>query len=138
MNSSTLVDKASGGFAEYVYPRWSTILGWFIFAFCILPIPLVFVISYIKQYRKIAAQKYSRTKPVYLAALTANTLPGDTWGPRRRIHQYGVYAHLQDKSSNNDMIFQQSDVSTTGTINPNFEQHWTINYNDDMNRFERF
>ncbi len=90
-----------------------------------------------------------RPKPLYLAAWTANNSPGDTWGPRRRAHQYGVYAHLLAKSPTNKMTSQQqypeqSSVSmitrdpTTGIINPTFEQHWTANYDDEMNQCERF
>jgi hypothetical protein len=57
LNSSTLKNDAGGGFPEYEYPRWSTILGWFIFAICVLPIPLIFVIRYIQQYKKLAAER---------------------------------------------------------------------------------
>lgn len=42
-------------------------------------------------------------KPVYLAAFTANNSPGDTWGPRRKAHQSGAYAHLRKKIANNNI-----------------------------------
>lgn len=49
--------------------------------------------------------------PLYLAAFTRNNLPSKTWGPRRRIHHYGPYAHLNDAS--NQIIHSDSrdDVS---------------------------
>jgi hypothetical protein len=40
----------SAGFPKYRYPEWSQIIGWFIFAACIVPIPLVYIINYIKEY----------------------------------------------------------------------------------------
>jgi hypothetical protein len=90
-----------------------------------------------------------RPKPLYLAALTANNSPGDTWGPRRRVHQYGVYAHLLAKSTKNKMSSQQPYLAqsvaaintrdtSTGIINPSFEQNSTPNYDDVINRCERF
>lgn len=45
-----LSNGAGGGFAAYVYPEWSNIAGWLIFALCIIPIPLVFIINYIREY----------------------------------------------------------------------------------------
>jgi hypothetical protein len=44
---------AGGGFEAYIYPEWSTIVGWLIFAGCIIPIPLVYIVSYIREYRAI-------------------------------------------------------------------------------------
>ncbi len=43
----------SAGFEAYEYPRWSTIVGWFVFAGCIIPIPLFYLINYIKEYLSI-------------------------------------------------------------------------------------
>lgn len=57
INSAPLEESARGGFPDYKYPRWSTILGWFIFVGCIIPIPTVFLVRYIQQYRRIAAQR---------------------------------------------------------------------------------
>jgi hypothetical protein len=68
INPSTLKNEASGGFPAYEYPRWSIILGWCIFAICILPIPLIFVIRYIQQYRKLAAER-SVCKIVFFTCL---------------------------------------------------------------------
>jgi hypothetical protein len=85
-----------------------------------------------------------RPKPLYLAALTANNLPGDTWGPRRRIHQYGVYAHLLRKPTNNEMPPQQSSVVRnttniiTGTTNPIFDQELPTNYDNETDPIENF
>ncbi len=43
-------NNAGAGFDAYVYPKWSTIAGWCIFAACILPIPLVFIVNYFREY----------------------------------------------------------------------------------------
>ena len=50
LTAQPLSNNAGGGFAAYVYPQWSTIAGWFIFVFCIIPIPLVYLINYIREY----------------------------------------------------------------------------------------
>lgn len=122
LNSTSLKDKASAGFPDYEYPVWSTVLGWLIFTSCVIPIPLVFIISYIREYRLLAAQRRvgttsidvridshafqsqtdvvpvgSEFKPLYLQALTLNNLPSEQWGPRRRANQTGIYAHLNKK-----------------------------------------
>ena len=60
LSSTSLKDKASAGFPDYDYPVWSTVLGWLIFASCVIPIPLFFIISYIREYRILAAQKRVR------------------------------------------------------------------------------
>lgn len=41
---------AGAGYKAYVYPEWSTIVGWCIFVACIIPIPLLFIINYIREY----------------------------------------------------------------------------------------
>jgi hypothetical protein len=41
---------AGAGFDAYVYPEWSTIAGWLIFVGCIIPIPLVYIVNYIREY----------------------------------------------------------------------------------------
>jgi hypothetical protein len=51
---------ASAGFEAYEYPRWSTILGWFVFAGCIIPIPLFYLINYIKEYLSIPSLEIVR------------------------------------------------------------------------------
>jgi hypothetical protein len=40
---------AGGGFDAYVYPEWSTAVGWMIFIACIIPIPLVFFVTYFQE-----------------------------------------------------------------------------------------
>ncbi|CAF1258043.1 unnamed protein product [Rotaria sordida] len=160
-----LTIDAAGGFPHYEFPRWSTILGWFIFVCCILPIPIVFVISYIREYRKIAAQRAAKgnfgddndspvannfeEKPLYLAALTANNSPADYWGPRRRKHQTGAYAHLAAKSTVHDISAQQqfpkrsitamnnTDIGA-GTTNPTFDPDLTKNDDGESVLDEKF
>jgi hypothetical protein len=55
-----LKNEANGGFEAYVYPEWSTIVGWFIFAGCIIPIPLVYIVNYIKEYQNIGLNNIVR------------------------------------------------------------------------------
>lgn len=123
LNTTTLKDEATGGFDEYVYPKWSVILGWMIFVCCVIPVPLIFVLNYIREYRKIppqptvcsliysslflflfheqkktiptAANNYQPV-PRYLAAFTENNSPAEDWGPKKRANHYGAYAHLND------------------------------------------
>lgn len=49
--AEALSNNAGGGFDAYVYPRWSTIVGWFIFVGCIISILLVFIINYMSVVR---------------------------------------------------------------------------------------
>ena len=53
ISSEPLKNKASGGYDDYEYPQWSTILGWFIFIACIIPIPIVYIVNYIKEFKAI-------------------------------------------------------------------------------------
>ncbi|CAF1230667.1 unnamed protein product [Adineta steineri] len=118
LNSAPLKTEAGGGFEAYEFPTWSTVLGWLIFVVCVIPIPLVFIISYIQQYRRLAAERLingnpdnadgSSPTPLYLAAFRENNLPADTWGPRKRIHHYGAYAHLNNRKPKNDLSIQQN------------------------------
>jgi hypothetical protein len=55
LNTNTLTEKAAAGFDEYVYPKWSAVLGWMIFACCVMPIPLYFIFNYIREYRQLSA-----------------------------------------------------------------------------------
>ena len=50
ITSKAMENGPGAGFEAYVYPQWSTILGWFIFVACIIPIPLVYLVSYIHEY----------------------------------------------------------------------------------------
>ncbi|CAF3562698.1 unnamed protein product [Rotaria sp. Silwood1] len=157
IGAAPLSIKAAGGFPDYEFPRWSVILGWFIFVFCILPIPLVFIISYIREYRRLSAlqtttgilgdnsqlTEYKEPKPIYLQALTANNSPADTWGPRRRKHQKDAYAHLAVRSAKTNIPSQQQfpeqsskemnhTDTQTGVINPTFDEGSAM-HDDDGN-----
>ena len=50
-------------------------------------------------------------KPIYLAALKENNLPADSWGPRRRAHHYGPYAHLNRELNSETYSNSQHDLS---------------------------
>lgn len=87
--------------------------------------------------------------PVYLAAFTANNSPGDTWGPRRKIHHYGVYAHLSSPTTNNTVPTQEygsnhSPVPSyqtniiTDVNNPTFNPDSVDHDYDDPNRNTKF
>jgi hypothetical protein len=53
-------NSASAGYDAYEFPQWSTILGWFIFVACVLPIPLVYLVKYIKAFREMYLAKIVR------------------------------------------------------------------------------
>ncbi|CAM4833277.1 unnamed protein product [Rotaria magnacalcarata] len=94
---------AGGGFPDYIFPRWSTILGWFIFVFCIIPIPLVFLVNYIKECLFLRAEKRIQInvpKPIYLHALTENNSPREDWGPKRKQNQIGLYERKKEAFDN--------------------------------------
>ncbi len=57
ITSKRLSSNGGGGFEAYVYPEWSTIVGWCIFGVCIIPIPVVYIIIYIREYRSIDRQE---------------------------------------------------------------------------------
>ncbi|CAF4127459.1 unnamed protein product [Rotaria socialis] len=143
LNTAPLKLDASGGFPPYEFPQWSTTLGWFIFVICIIPIPLVFLISYIQEYRRMAKEKtgYGPSKPLFLAALESNNLPAESWGPRKRIHQIDAYAHLATRTTQKNFISQQQlpeytprvEETTsidTGIPNPTFNPDSTLNDDD--------
>ena len=57
VTSTELVAAAEAGYPEYVYPKWSTVLGWLIFVICILPVPAFFIYTYIKEYQYLSAER---------------------------------------------------------------------------------
>jgi len=138
LTAKPLINKAGGGFNEYIYPQWSTILGWFIFITCIIPIPVVFIINYIREYRSIDRKEVTRSigpesreyllddndytiKPRYLEAFTRNNLPRDDWGPMKSINHYGLYKRLNEVESVDDIdydltrksVFMRDDSETS-------------------------
>jgi hypothetical protein len=50
LTSTTMSNNPGAGFEAYVFPQWSTILGWCIFVACIIPIPLVYIVNYFREY----------------------------------------------------------------------------------------
>ncbi|CAF3280628.1 unnamed protein product [Rotaria socialis] len=127
MNTQSLKDGAGGGFDEYVYPKWSAILGWIIFAFCILPIPVCYILNYIQEYRKLSRRSLIESTPSnygnfssryrFLRAFKANNSPSDDWGPKKKVNQYGDYAHLNPNSIANKNIANSHNLSTPQDIN---------------------
>ena len=61
IGAKTMSNGVGGGYDAYVYPSWSQILGWIIFASCIIPIPLVYLIKYIEEYRRLGIKEIVRT-----------------------------------------------------------------------------
>jgi len=112
IGAKTMENEASAGYEKYTYPPWSQILGWFIFILCIIPIPLVYLVNYIKEYRKIEVKELSsridpktghsvhektdyEEKPRFLQSITENNSPRFDWGPKKKVNQTGRYAHLR-------------------------------------------
>lgn len=60
IQSKPMANNPSGGYDRYEYPQWSQILGWFIFVLCIIPIPLVYLINYIREYRLLGLKEIVR------------------------------------------------------------------------------
>lgn len=88
--------KGSAGYETYVFPIGSTVCGWFIFVACIIPIPIVYIYSYVKEYKLIRAEEIENDyneKPRYLEAITRNNSPRNDWGPKKKANQFGIYAH---------------------------------------------
>ena len=101
----TLSNNGGGGFALYVYPRWSTIVGWCILICCIIPIPLVFIVNYFREYFLLRRQANAGLdKPRYLQAITENNSPRYDWGPKKKQNQFGLYEHLQRNQSNDELV----------------------------------
>ncbi|CAF0763036.1 unnamed protein product [Adineta ricciae] len=155
LNAQPLEAAAGAGFEAYQYPTWSTILGWFIFAFCILPVPLVFVVSYIKQYRKLSAEQSNaiaaedqttgnptKPSPLYIRALRLNNEPAETWGPRRRGDRTGVYANqkvdnnipVERPPSKQSSIIQRKSSPVIGNVNPTFDES-SVDHRDDPDNY---
>jgi hypothetical protein len=70
IGSKRMANGAGGGFEAYVYPEWSTIVGWFIFVGCIIPIPLVYIVNYIKEYRAIVLGRIVRVFDYYILSFS--------------------------------------------------------------------
>ncbi|CAF1234216.1 unnamed protein product [Adineta ricciae] len=138
--SSKLLEHGDGGgFAAYVFPEWSHTLGWFIFVICVIPIPLVFVVNYIKEYRSIERDEATKsigpesreylleedeylTRPRYLEAFKRNNLPRDDWGPLHSDDHHGLYRHLNDVASISEVDFDLTRPSVVARLdNQNFE-----------------
>lgn len=97
---------SGGGYAAYEYPQWSAILGWMIFVGCVIPIPLVYLINYIKEYRSITPKVVNNSvhesddyagQPRFLQAISENNSPRSDWGPKKRANHYGLYSHLSPR-----------------------------------------
>ncbi|CAF3030397.1 unnamed protein product [Rotaria sp. Silwood2] len=121
LSAKRMSNSGGGGYESYVYPYWSAIVGWCIFVACIIPIPLVFIVNYIREYFRLGRRRTIRTiisltendnhyynkyfeKGRYIEAFTQNNSPRYDWGPKKIVNHYGLYAHLKSnrvmKSSN--------------------------------------
>ena len=75
-------------------------------------------------------------KPRYLEAITQNNSPRYDWGPKKRVNQFGLYAHLQTVDVNHDIALDGIHTkATTGVVNENY-QNDTIS-NTDVNDLYR-
>lgn len=105
ITAKALSNNAGGGFDAYVYPQWSTIVGWLIFISCIIPIPIVFIVNYIREYIALGSAKDNFSeKPRYIQAFTENNSPRFDWGPKKKINQYGLYSHLNRVETKTELI----------------------------------
>ncbi|CAF3820110.1 unnamed protein product [Adineta steineri] len=139
ISSKRMTIGAGGGFDEYIYPEWSVIIGWIIFLLCILPIPLVYLISYINEYRSTKNNESSQSlvsdsrdyfvndddytiKPRYIEAITENNSPRDDWGPIKSVNHYGLYRHLKEAAIISEIDFDLTRASVCARLdNQNFE-----------------
>lgn len=61
-------------------------------------------------------------KPRYLEAFTQNNLPRDDWGPMKSVYHYGLYKHLNEIESVDEIDFDLTRTSVlTRDDNDNFE-----------------
>jgi hypothetical protein len=150
-----LENKAGGGFPAYIYPCWSSIAGWCIFLACLIPIPVVYIVNYVREYRSIGRNEIvcfsniicfelnfilktrsvgpeSRDyliddddfpiKPRYLEAFARTNLPRYDWGPMKSVNHYGLYRHLNDIESVNEIDFDLTRASVVARLDSrNFE-----------------
>ncbi|CAF1493281.1 unnamed protein product [Adineta steineri] len=139
ISSKRMTIGAGGGFDEYIYPEWSVIIGWIIFLLCILPIPLVYLISYINEYRSTKNNESSKSlvsdsrdyfvndddytiKPRYIEAITENNSPRDDWGPIKSVNHYGLYRQLKEAAIISEIDFDLTRASVCARLdNQNFE-----------------
>ncbi|CAF1573385.1 unnamed protein product [Didymodactylos carnosus] len=90
---------------NYLFPTWSIAIGWIIFILCIIPIPIAYVVNYIKEYQQLRREESSvaishgtddhlnytqnyEEKPRYLQAFLRNNAPADDWGPKKEYESY--------------------------------------------------
>lgn len=59
--------SAGSGYPEYIFPQWTIIVGWIIFAVCLIPIPLFFLVNYIREYRALGHSNYVSLYMIYLS-----------------------------------------------------------------------
>jgi hypothetical protein len=57
-----------------------------------------------------------------LEAITQNNSPRYDWGPKKHVNQYGIYAHLQNKQSKEEMVMNEI-RSRVGTGHANGSFH---------------
>lgn len=139
VNTSTLTNEPSAGFARYVFPTWSVALGWIIFLVGVLPIPIFYIYSYIREYRRLPSSAIvsSIDKPRYLVALTINNTPRDDWGPKKAANQTGDYAHLCQqpvrRAASESYLTPISQKNSTGFMNPAFNRESSMVDNGSQN-----
>ncbi|CAF4518695.1 unnamed protein product, partial [Rotaria sp. Silwood2] len=124
LSAKRMSNSGGGGYESYVYPYWSAIVGWCIFVACIIPIPLVFIVNYIREYFRLGRRRTIRTiisltendnhyynkyfeKGRYIEAFTQNNSPRYDWGPKKIVNHYGLYAHLKSVESNKNIILKE-------------------------------
>ncbi|CAF1020255.1 unnamed protein product [Rotaria sordida] len=157
VNTKRMSHSASAGYEAYEYPDWSVIVGWCIFIACIIPIPLVFIVNYIREYFALGRKEIIQTidsstenvsqydnkyfeKPRYIEAFTQNNLPRYDWGPKKSINHYGLYAHLKSIESNEYMFLHDalSKSGINGYFNGSFQKDYIHDRSTSEMSEERF
>ena len=110
MNWYVLKVKGHDRMNDYIYPSWSNYVGWLILIFSLLPIPLVYLINYLKEYRSMKSENDDEMA-CYLKSFKEINLPRDDWGPLKSVNQYGLYCHLNQVKSCDENDFEVSRTS---------------------------
>ncbi|CAM2709398.1 unnamed protein product [Rotaria socialis] len=155
LTSKQMSNGAGAGYEAYVYPGWSTIVGWCIFVACIIPIPLLFIINYIQEYFSLRRKEIIRStglstdngspddnnypeKPRYIEAFTQNNAPRYDWGPKKSINHIGLYAYLKTVESKDAIVLDRiTNVSNDGYSNRSYQEDCISNKNAPQTPIER-
>lgn len=117
------------GIDTYTMPSWADGIGWLIVSFCLVFIPLVFVIQIIRA---------SRGKKFEFKIIRDLSQPNDLWGPASKKDWTGRYAEkllrIQKEKLEANGVDQQMNVWSSGQDNPAYSKDTAP---DDANNNEK-